>query len=177
MPNSFYEGQIMSFSRISPFGKDTSTKVRIDSERRIGGGVFGDTYEAQVTVGNHKRTFVIKRFRIVAGLTPEENATEAMRNYDAAKKAGLKVFPTYRLGEDKKSILMTSGNTQDSVCIGTGGDSPKIEDILGTRIEQIADDDLHLLVDGVFSQAIQAGEHNIVLPADAYFFLQLKSVI
>ncbi len=158
------EASITTFSKS---GTEEGTAVQIENERKIGSGAFGTCYEADVTIGKHKRKLVIKRFYSARG---EEEAANAMRNYEVAKKAGLKVFPTHRLGEDRKSILMTNGSTQTSVCIGINVDSPTTESLFGKRIEHIADEDLYKFTDEAFQQAVLAGKKGITFDKDAFFF-------
>ncbi len=166
--DTLVEGQEMTFTKTDGPGKDQSTRVKIDpaSERKIGSGRYGDVFEAQVTIGSRTEKFVLKRFKDPAEL----HAANAMRNYDVAKKAGLKVFHTYRFGEDNTTILMSTGNTDKAVCIGTNYDSPQVEELLGQKIDNVDVEDFDNFVDMVLGQAVIAGDNNIDLHGDAFLY-------
>ncbi|MDP2630968.1 MAG: hypothetical protein Q8P56_06215, partial [Candidatus Uhrbacteria bacterium] len=131
----------------------------------IGGGNFGDTYVADVEIGKRTRKFVIKKFKEFNNLSPQDHALRAMENYNAAKEAKLKVFPTYRLSEDKESILMTSADLEKNYCVDRREEIKEGE--LGIeRIRQFED-----LVTAVLSEAIKAGKASVAVYMSAYFFL------
>lgn len=81
--------------------------ARIISEEQIGHGSFGNVYETVLDIGGHKKRMAIKRFH---GEGPSSNpwhdAEIAFQNYGKCKDAGLKVFPTCRLGQDRRSMLI-----------------------------------------------------------------------
>lgn len=169
MVDSQTEGQEVDISSVA---KDGKAPRIIGEEKKIGEGDRAVISEATVIMGDNTDVMVIKRFKDVAGISAEEGAARAMRNYKAAINAGLKVFPKYILGEDKQSIWMTPGNTDKDVCIGSiHNRSPQVEEVLGRKIEAIADEDFDELVDGVLSQAVIGGNHNITFESDAFFFL------
>lgn len=169
--DTLVEGQEMTFTK-KDGEKELSTRVVINEEtkRRVAGGTYGDIFEAEVSVGSHKKTFVIKKFKDALGKTAEQNARNAMQNYDVAKKAGLEVFTTYRLGDDEESILMTNGTTDKFVCIGTNVDSPQADDLLGEKIDDVDEEDFYNFVDSVLGQAVIAGDNNISLHGDAFLY-------
>jgi hypothetical protein len=154
------------------------TQLSITKKHRIGSGTFGTAFQTEVTTGSHARNLVIKKFKNteVRGFvtTARENAAKAIANYKIAQRAGLKVFPTYRLSEDLESVVMTSGNTDSIICIGTepasslpGIGKPKIPSIESVACAE--------LMDGVFNQATLAANHDISIRPDAFFFLYDKS--
>jgi len=171
------EGRSLKFEKspVGPEKKPAPTEVEIISEIKIGGGQFGEIFEAEAKIGTKNRNFVIKKFKDVPGIgdapsrSAEEVAAVAFENYGYAKKSGLKVFPTYRLGEDKKSILMTNANLGEQVCIGLNDDSPRLKDFGMNKLDYIANanDCAELLMNQV-RKATQAG---ISLRNDSFLFL------
>ncbi len=170
MAEDMLRNQDMAFSRTSDRGKTLSVDVRLEDGRKVSQGDYGDIYEVNGFVGSHGKKFIVKKFKGKNEKITEYRATKAFQNYEVAKKAGLKVFTTYRIGEDRKSILMTNGNMESAVCIGNNKKSPKAKDLLGDKIGSLGDVDFQTLVEGMYSQAILAGGQNIKVPADAYFF-------
>lgn len=175
-----------NFTRI-PYRNNTegeSTRIKIISEEEFSGGEFGDIFSAVVNIDNKskKYIFIIKKFKDSSGVyTPfstvkiaEERAENAFRNYKIAKEAGLKVFSTYRLGDDKKSILMTNGNTTEWICLGTNERSPSLETYGITKMSEIPN--FHLLIQYMISEIKKATENGILLYKDCYiFFLNKKT--
>jgi hypothetical protein len=170
MIGAITERQEVIFLKFSDRGRNLSTSVLINNEVKISEGRFGTIYEADISVGSQKKRFVLKRFKGSKEFA-EEHANTAIQNYELAKGAGLKVFTTYRLGADKRTVLMTNGTTDTDFCIGSNKESPKIEEALGGKINNLSSDAFIYLIDGVFSQALLAEQKNIILPNDAYFFL------
>jgi hypothetical protein len=84
--------------------------VKILHEEKIGEGELGEVFQAEVELGGRRRMMAIKKYRDGTSFgRAEENAARAARNYKIFRQAGLRVFPTFRLGEDGRSILMTLG--------------------------------------------------------------------
>ena len=154
------------------------TQLTITGKRRIGSGIFGTAFQTEVMVGCHARKLVIKRFKTIdrRGIvtTAKENAAKAMANYAAAKKAGLKVFPTYRLSEDGESIVMTNGNIGSTICI-SNEHSSHLPNIGEPKIQLRGDAACTSLIDSVFDQALLAANHDISIHSDAFFFLYDKT--
>lgn len=137
-----------------------------DSEP-IGEGVFGKVYRVQARIGNRVCHFVMKEFLDNVFGTKKENAKNAFENYRQARKAGLKVFPTYRITETGDKILMTLGTDADWVCLGSLISISKSHEYRQSA-ERI--DNFQNLIDKVFEQAITAAKLQILLPGDSYFF-------
>lgn len=143
----------------------TSSRVRIVDEEYIRSGIYGMIYRTDTLVSGRPRRFVIKKFKKTL-LSAQGNAERAFANYQRAKDAGLKVFATYRLGEDRKSILMTDGSGDSTVCLSNNITLPEL------GLSKIRDEALPLdLVDGIIANAKKASEQKILIPNDAYFFL------
>ncbi len=165
------EGRSMAFTKE---GSKNPSQVVISNERKIGEGNFGDVYEADVAIGKHIRKFVIKKFKDTTvygqNISAEEGANQAIRNYNEAKRAGLKIFTTYRLGENGTSVLMTNASSESTICLTTNDSAnlpamgePKIEEIEGVQFETLTNE--------VFQQAEIAANHGILIYRDAFFFL------
>jgi hypothetical protein len=139
-----------------------TAEVGIQQGVPIGRGSFGTVYEAVVTIGNHSRTMVLKKFRENEVGTAEENALRAFRNYSRAKEAGLKVFPTYRLGEDQESILMSDGRSGVWFCAAGNNETQPYRISTLTNLEQV--------VEQLTEQSILAAAADLNLREDMLFF-------
>lgn len=165
------------------------TELKILEEKRIAGGAWGEVYDAEVQLGSRKLRFVIKRFdpgEECKIKDPHEAALASMQTYEKAKKANLKVFTTYRLGEDKKSILMTHAELKDRICIGTNTYKERDNPFSGVvnleakgyerlkEIENFEPDPKHpgdSFLEKIFGEAEKAREQGIFLPYESFFFL------
>jgi hypothetical protein len=143
--------------------------VNVLKERRIGEGSFGRTYVADVLIGRHNRRFIIKKFKGDTQ-TAEKNAARAIENYRLARDAGLKVFTTYRLADDKTSILMTNASIDSTICIGSDSFS-HLPSFGEDKIQNLEMDKFQTLLDGVYNQALIAASHDLVIHPDSFFFL------
>ena len=156
------------------FKKNTGkeTKVQVISEIRIAGGTFGEIFDTVVEIGGHRKRFIVKKYREnnlpVGKPIATKNAHSAFENYSLAKEAGLKVFPTFRISEDEKDILMTTGFLKDQICIGSNNakDVTKFDKPL---IREISNTDEFL--SNIFAEYIKAAKNNIYLPSDILFFV------
>lgn len=153
-------------------------KLKISDEKKINHGAWGNIYDCTAEVDGYKQRFIIKRyepnienFRI---RTPEEAAKHALENYALATKAGLKVFTTFRIGEDGKSILMTSGFSDNQICIGSNDDRIKVIKLGQPRIEKIENENLDKFLENIFAEGLKAAEAGIGLDADIFFFIISK---
>lgn len=138
------------------------TEVTVEPGRLIGRGGFGAVYETDVMIGGRHRTMVLKKFHDNELGTPEENARRAFKNYSLAKEAGLKVFPTYRLGEDGSSILMTDGRAGVWFCAAGNNNEQSY------RIVEI--DNLKDILEKLAKEAAVAAAANLNLKDDMLFF-------
>ncbi len=77
----------------------------------------------------------------------------------------MKVFPTYRISDDGKSILMTSGFLNDQICLGDNSlESPIIEEI----------EDVDKFILSFFREALKAAQEGIPLGSDVPFIIVSK---
>jgi hypothetical protein len=153
-------------------GKKPST-VHVVDKKWIGQGSYGAVYQADVVIGSHARRFAIKQFQYRFRLGIDmgaEFAARSMANYKTAKEAGLKVFPTYRLGQDKKSILMTNGNSGSTICIGSDFQSSLVAREESRIAPGVRSKSFRNLIRGVLGQAQIATDHNISLGHSDVFF-------
>ncbi|MDO8499824.1 MAG: hypothetical protein Q7S66_04145 [bacterium] len=157
-------------------GRGTEVVVPDDDKKiqKIGEGIYGQVYQAEVQVGGHRLKMVVKDFNKTSqGFRPiaiaRTNARQAIENYGAAKEAGVKVFTTYRLSEDGTKILMTNGNNAETVCVGSNPSSDSVTDFGAEKLEAI--DHFENFVKNILEQASLAGSNGIFISIDAYFFL------
>src|SRR3989338_1172027 len=108
--------------------------IEIIKKTPLGGGAYGEISQVIVRVGNVDRTFVLKEFKD-RGKSAELFARRAFETHTKLKQAKLKVFPTYRLSEDGRSILMTSGHSEEFICLGTNKGSRSLKDFPEMGIE------------------------------------------
>jgi len=145
--------------------KETGRKVDVEVKKFISRGSWGSASEALIDMGGKSGDFVVKDYG------SEEGAVRALKNYLVAKEAGLKVFTTFRINKDKKVVLMTTGHTEEWVCLGSNQegragdlkffDLPKLNSI--TNFDQFLED--------YFEQAEIAARNNIYIHGDVPFFM------
>ena len=154
------------------FEKHTGKKaeVRILSETKVAEGSWGDIYEALVDIAGRERKFIIKKYGKKGSAT--QLASQAFEKYKKGKEAGLRVFPTFRLSGDRKSILMTNGSLEDKICLGSNT-YVGMEKKGFPRIKKI--DNLDEFLDRLFDEVIKAGKVGCALYLDVPFFTVTKS--
>lgn len=165
------------FDEVIVFEKNTGdTKtVRILDAKKINQGAIGEIFDTVTEVGGRKKRFIIKKFfdpeTRDGPYNPAIGPERTFENYNVCKRAGLKVFPTYRISQDKKSILMTNAFSDEWVCIGSNQEDSSInlETFSETKFTEIAN--FEVFLDSVFGEAIKAAAQDITLPTDCYFFL------
>lgn len=144
--------------------------VRIENERRIGDGIYGVAYYADILFHGRQKRFVIKRFKDLRKefekRSAEENASRAINNYQRAKKAGLRVLTTYRSGEDGASILMTNATTESVMCIG----SDTLAYFGEQKLSSLNPENFQTLANDIFQQGIIATNYNTYVHWDSYFY-------
>ena len=155
-------------------GKEVSTHVI--SENLITRGAFGRVFDTVIEIGGHRKRFIIKKYSFsgdpVSLDIAEKDAKRAFENYSLAKKAGLRVFPTFRISKDKKKILMTTGFLNDQICIGSNSEL-SIVDFKQPLIEEI--ENLDEFLASFFAEGLKAAQKGIKFYNDAPFFIISKS--
>ena len=159
------------FEKPKTFTKHTGkeTAVSIVNEIPINNGAFGEIFDTVIKINGRKKRFIVKKYfdkskirdRPIATI----NAQTAFANYSLAKEAELKVFPTFRIGEDKRSILMTDGFSDNQICIGSNN-SKSVIDFEQPLIGKIKDEDKFL--SAFFSEGLKAGQKGIRLYFDMF---------
>lgn len=178
-----FENKDVSFKKHT--GKEKAYKVV--EEVLFADGAFGKVFYTLVDTGQHKisgdrilKRFIVKKYShshsdAISDEDYEDRIKEdtkhAFQNYTFAKKAGLKVFPTFRMGEDEKSILMTTGFSDDKICVGTNS-LLKTEDFEKPLIKNIANVDNFL--DSFFKEGSKAAQRGIGFYFDNFFFMLSK---
>jgi len=148
---------------VHPSGNRES-EVDIEEGSELGSGRYGYVREVVVRKGDREHTMALKHF-----FKGREQAQGALDNYKLAKKAGLKVFTTYRISKEGDSILMTNGNSEETACLEIGWKEDRLEKIGGTPIEEI--DNFDELLENLYQEAEKATENGLYFNGDEYFFL------
>ena len=129
------------------------------SKTPIGDGGFSRVYEVEVEIGGHKKKFAIKEYKGLTDSDKRAHAKKAFDGYKLCQNAGLRVFPTFRLGS-KGRIIMTLGRIGKFLVIGN--DNRTIIDRASNFKELMRD---------VFEEADRAADGGVMLYADAYFMI------
>ncbi len=138
----------------------------IENKKIIGFGSYGDVYEIEARLGEHKRKFAIKDYFQADGRSTEDAVnycTRAYSQYLWAKEIGLKVFPTVRLAKNKHQLLLTLVDN-DQFYISDKQDSIPTNN----KVEMI--NNLSSMVSSIKSEIIKAVANRTYL-SDCYFFL------
>jgi hypothetical protein len=147
------------------------SRIKITDEKPIGAGALGEVASVDAEVAGKEGRFVIKRYQSVLG---KERAAKAFENYRMAKEAGLRVFPTFRLGEDGTSILMTTAHTEEWICVSSNSeDTSDVEQYGVEKLKTIPRIDAYMRE--IFDESLKAAEKGIWIDQDAFFFLVKRS--
>ncbi|MBU0998689.1 hypothetical protein KKG24_00050 [Patescibacteria group bacterium] len=142
-------------------------------------------FDTLVEIGGHRKRFIVKKYFDYPTDAIEKrtkasplgwskiNAQTAFKNYSLAQKAGLKVFPTFRMGEDKKSILMTTGFLDNQICVSSNNKITVVE--LGRPlIKEMGGEMLDKFLSTIFTEGLKASQKQISLHSDMFFFILSK---
>lgn len=181
------------FEKSISFKKHTGkeTVVRVVSETLINKGNYGKIFDTVIEIGGKRKRFIVKKYfdPETSEIDPPSdnldgsiNAQSALKKYSFAKKAGLKVFPTFRIGEDKKSILMTTELSEDQICVSSNNkrnqqdqDKENQDEEKKFMIDRIEDEDLNKFLENIFAEGLKAGEKGLQIYRDLPFFIVSKS--
>lgn len=153
--------------------QDEGIVALVEEREKIDEGTYGNIFIVMVQVRNHVRRFVLKKFKIRDSIDdPQRDSIDALANYQALKSAGLKVFPTYRISENKDSILMTCGNSDDWTCIGSNANTCRLSYFEEDDIDEITN--LDELIGELSTQAEKAAKAGLQVFSPIYFFLVHK---
>ncbi len=170
-------------------------RVRIVPRKVIGQGHFGTALLVDVPASRGRTLhFVVKRPHPVECSLSEYEAhfgiyeesvlrqrirdehamtqvAQEIKNYELAKRAGLKVFDTMRQlwGDNGAELLMTTGFTDEWICLGDKGEAAEVTTYGLEKLTQI--ENFTKFVDEVFEQSEIAFHYGMTFNADAYFFL------
>ncbi|MFA6520286.1 MAG: hypothetical protein WCT44_01610 [Candidatus Paceibacterota bacterium] len=154
-------------------GKETA--VQISEEKLLDDtGGMGNIFTSIVNVRGKPKQFVIKKYNksYFSEKKSQELVRHAFEMYVLAKNSGLKVFPTFRIGTDGKSILMTDGFLNDQICIGSNGRFNMYrygEEFMKKTVA------LEFFLNACFQEALDAAAKGFKFAvADIYFFLLSK---
>ena len=144
---------------------DAGIDVKTSKKFTIGGGSYGIASLVELEAKQHRFQFVIKKY------SNPGDAEDALKNYLTAKAAGLKVFRTFRISEDRQKVIVTTGHTKNWVCIGSNntGVGGSLGSLALPKLNSIKDFDKFLK--DYFEQAKIATKKNIRILGDSPFFL------
>lgn len=148
----------------------------VEKKQNLGQGFFGKVYRVNIEKNNpvgrrsRKAEFALKEYH-PDDEYPEmtiNDTTHAFANYKILKKAGIKTFRTYRISEDKKSILMTLKET-DGWYIFDPSESQIVEYLDITKRSEILNFDN--FIEDIINNIKLLNLNNITIDKDCPFFL------
>lgn len=152
------------------FKKNTGreTTVKIISEVPINSGAHGNIFNTIVEINGHRKRFIVKMY----GSKFSPKITNAVKNYSLAKRAGLKVFPTFRISKDGQSILMTTGFSENKICVGSNNivTVNNLERPLIKKFENVDE-----FLSKIFQEGLKAAQRGIGIFKDVLFFILSKN--
>lgn len=142
-------------------------KELVNKESSKSSGAFGVVYDVDLQLPGSEKTyhFVLKEMH-GSGEQAEEKVDNAINNFLRAKQAGLRVWTTYRMSEDGKSILMTTGNMKGWKVL----QSQRVGESLPKMNPPSMNNFKSLLVK-YYGDAVKAATNKISIAADVPFFL------
>lgn len=150
----------------------TNNQPRIDINKKelLGEGTYAPVFKVDLKTGDHVKDFALKDYTNVNKENEKHNyncAVEAFLNYQKAKKAGLKVFPTVRINEEKNKLLVTLGTNNEYQIVSKDSTSnwKKVKDI--KNIENLISD--------MENNFLNATRSKINLSWDSIFFVFKKT--
>lgn len=158
MKEKFYKTQEKS---------DKGVEVELTKKEELGKGAFGTASSVAIETGKHKFPFVLKEYN------NELSAKDELQKYIDAKEAGFKVFPTFRISEDGKKVIMTTGHTNEWVCIGSNNENVggSLESLGLSKIKSLDTEGFDSFLKNYFNQAVIAAQNKFSVAFDAPFFL------
>lgn len=154
------------------------SEVVIRKEEKIGHGGFADIFEVQAMVHDKPCNGVVKRYRCGFNEKIDEKSIQdavnrAVGMYQLVREAGLPVFSTFRTAADRKSIFMTNGNTESTVCV-SGPRQNKLY-LLEQRTDALSKNreikNLDIFFVKLYGCVVQASKKGLFLQQDSYMFL------
>ncbi|MCL5011137.1 MAG: hypothetical protein M1127_02925 [Patescibacteria group bacterium] len=168
--NEIVTDDILSYKKTD---KSKGKAVKILRSKKISEGCFGDIFRVKSEISAEKSQKVKKRSFVVKSFDSLMDAKNALEKLILLREAGLKTYPTYRLDDDKKSILMTNLSKKGQRVISTNTDSKDSQLIYRHQISEIENfDDL---LKKMLEHAEMASKKKIFLPNDSYFFSLYKT--
>ena len=137
------------------------TADKVVRKEKLGQGKIAPVYVSEVWKDGVEYLFAVKDY------DDEKKALTAFNGYLHAKAAGLAVFPTVRISEDHKQLLMTLGTNEKFFIVGEGSEYKwkKAEAVLN-----ILD-----VIMKVENDVLKATTKGLGIPSDSQFFLIKKS--
>lgn len=178
--------ETISFHTNNDPTKDKVSKVKIiDQGEKLGDGRFSKSVEIVSAVvlddkGNESspHSFVLKKFTFPYDWdwSKGKPAENALISFNLLKKHKIKTWTTYRLSEDKESILMTNGNMDGKTLLTANKNtSLAAKNLERNPIKKI--ENFEPFIAELFAEAKKAEEEKIYLHTDAYgFFVDNSSI-
>jgi hypothetical protein len=138
----------------------------VSEKRSLGEGRYGQVYEVVLSKGDHDKVFTIKDYS-KNGEQARSLVEQAYQNYLKAKEAGLKVFPTVRISDDKPQLLLTLGTTDDQTLISKDSHIP------WNKVGEIHN--ILRLISEVGDNVLKGSKAGMKMRRDVYFFVVQKS--
>ncbi len=100
-------------------------------------------------------------------------AKRAVETHQKLKDIGIPVFNTYRLEKNAPRVLMTNGNSNETVLVNVWNEGTEsVEDFGQERIEEVKN--FQEWIDGLFEIAVKSAENGVNLDDDCAFFILTK---
>lgn len=132
-------------------------------------GYFGSVYAVDVQFpGRRGKTYpmALKEFTNPDSAAAQAAADNAVQRYLLGKRAGLKVWNTYRLGADGNSILMTTTNPEECKVVGSSNVLSKRE-----REAFLPIQNFRKMLTEYYDQAIKGAAAGLLIHGDVPMFL------
>ena len=168
-----------------PFDKEKGTPVKVLDERRVAMGQYGSINEVSLEVqGKNGRTRryegVIKDYSASSIITDAEggryqrsHCENVLKTHRLLQKAGIPVFQTFRLEKDKPRILMTNGNSDETILVNVWNEgTTKLEEHGEKRLDDVPNYDEW--TDELFSIIEASVINGVKLDDDCPFFIVNK---
>ena len=134
---------------------------KVVRKEKLGEGDFAPVYTTEIWKDGVKYLFAVKDYG------EEIETLRAFEGYLMAKAAGLTVFPTVRISEDHKQLIMTLGTDENFFLVG------KNSEYEWNRVEEISN--IEDIIEKMEKDVLKASKNKIIIPQDAQFFVVEKS--
>lgn len=169
----------------SPFDKESGTAVKVLKERQVAKGLYGSILEASLEVqgqGGHAKRYdgIIKDYSSSSMISGSDggkyqrfHSENVLKTHRSLQEAGIPVFKTFRIEKDKPRILMTNGNSDETVLVNVWNEgTTKLEERGQKKLENVPNFDEW--ADKLFSIVEASVNNGVKLDDDCPFFIVNK---